>query len=357
MKPTRILFTIILIPHLLLSQSLVFEGNFGQKQYDLNNIEQIHFRNDDSLSRPSLSLHTAQGIRQFRIATIDSILFSESADLRIYQLSYIHSFPISGIESFTICPITIPDRHTDALSGAQFVTQILNDALYSREQKIKNQILAGNLPDFLRDMITLKSEFSDLNGTVHTVEYDVMPDYLAVGSGQDFCRLPMTPQTAQAIADSFGCILPTRKLVDDIWKHATVKLEPFPYPWSNESTKVSRFRDHSHVIDSARIATGGELGELIAGIKKDVVICNALKTNPGKVAIYGWHHRSGSPIQPLYIGHSDQYVDYSHGIRLINAIMRVDGVAKRAQDILRDPLLYKLLSDEAAPMSQPYYRY
>lgn len=357
MKPTRILFTIIIISHFLLSQSLVFEGEFGQKQYELQNIEQIHFRSDDSLSSPSLSLHTTRGIRQFRIARIDSILFSEPTTLKIYQPSEVCTIPVSDIIRFTIYPVSLPDRRTDALSGAQFITRIVNDALYSREQQIKTQILAGNFPDFLRNLITIKSEFYDLNGIAHTVEYDVMPDYLAIGSTEDFCRMPMTPQTAQAIADSFGCILPTRKLVDDIWKHATVKLDTLPYPWSEESTKVPRFRDHSSAIDSARIAAGGELGELIAGIKKDVVICNALKTNPGKVAIYGWHDLSGTPVQPLYTGHSDQYVDYSHGIRLINAVMRVDGVVMRAQDVLRDSVLYKLLSDEAAPMSQPYYRY
>ncbi|MGC9365246.1 MAG: hypothetical protein ACP5FZ_11855 [Fidelibacterota bacterium] len=357
MKPFQTLFTIIIISHLLLPQSLVFEGKFGQKQYELQNIEQIHFKSDDSLSRPSLSLYTNQGIRQFRIATIDSILFSEPLTLQIHQPSDVCTIPVSDIIRFTICPVSIPDRRTDALSGTQFITRIVNDALYSREQKIQAQILAGNFPDFLRNLITIKSEFYDLNGIAHTVEYDVMPDYLAIGSTEDFYRMPMTPQTAQAIADSFGCILPTRKLVDDIWKHATVRLDPFPYPWTEESTKVPRFRDHSSVIDSARIATGGELGELIAGIKKDVVICNALKTNPGKVAIYGWHYPSGNPIQPLYAGHSDQYVDYSHGIRLVNAVVRVDGVAMRAQNILRDSVLYKLLSDEAAPMSQPYYWY
>jgi len=29
----------------------------------------------------------------------------------------------------------------------------------------------------------------------------------------------------------------------------------------------------------------------------------------------------------------------------------------RAQDILRDPVMYKLLSDENSPMSQPCYKY
>ena len=96
---------------------------------------------------------------------------------------------------------------------------------------------------------------------------------------------------------------------------------------------------------------------MIAGIKKDVVICNAIKTKPGYVAIYGWHYLTGVRIQPLYTGHVDWYVDYSHGIRLVNTVVRVDGMAMNAYDILNDPILYKLLSDEEGIMSFPHYRY
>ena len=38
-----------------------------------------------------------------------------------------------------------------------------------------------------------------------------MPDYLAVGSDEDFLRMPMTPASAKVIADAFGCRLPTRE--------------------------------------------------------------------------------------------------------------------------------------------------
>ena len=97
--------------------------------------------------------------------------------------------------------------------------------------------------------------------------------------------------------------------------------------------------------------------ELIAGIKKDVVICNTVKTKPGYVCIYGWHYTSGSAIQPLYSGHVDWYVDYSHGIRLVNEYVRVDGIVMSAHDILKDPVLYKLLSNESSAMRLTRYRY
>ena len=64
------------------------------------------------------------------------------------------------------------------------------------------------------------------------------------------------------------------------------------------------------------------------------------------MAIYGWHHPDGKPIQPLYVGHVDWYVDYSHGIRLISRRMMVDGRPMQVADVLRDKELSPLLSNE-----------
>ena len=42
----------------------------------------------------------------------------------------------------------------------------------------------------------------------------------------------------------------------------------------------------------------------------------------------------------------DWYVDYSHGIRLVKQQMIVDGVPMSVADVLADPNLCVLLSDE-----------
>jgi hypothetical protein len=44
------------------------------------------------------------------------------------------------------------------------------------------------------------------------------------------------------------------------------------------------------------------------------------------VASYGWHKLDGKPIQPVYAGHVNWYVDYSHGIRLIAKQVKMDGI-------------------------------
>jgi hypothetical protein len=211
-----------------------------------------------------------------------------------------------------------------------------------REDAIVRELARGNLPEFLRRFKPIRVQSVGIDGVRRTIEYEVMPDYLAVGSDQDFVRVPMTPMSAQRIAGAFGCSLPTRKMVDDIYHRAEVKLEPPPLTEKREA--VETFVQHNRIIEQQR--EGHPPGALVAGIKKDVVITNRLKEKPHRVAIYGWHKPDGAPIQPLTIVHKDTYVDYSHGIRLVKSAMLVDGRVMYIEDVLHDPHLCSLISDE-----------
>ena len=99
---------------------------------------------------------------------------------------------------------------------------------------------------------------------------------------------------------------------------------------------------------------GKQLGAIVAGVKKDVVITNRLGEKPNRVAIYGWHKLDGQPIQPLTIVHVNWYVDYSHGIRLLKRTVMVDGKPRDVRAILHSAELCGLLSDEG-PIQFPAY--
>ena len=101
--------------------------------------------------------------------------------------------------------------------------------------------------------------------------------------------------TAQRIADSLNCFLPTRKMVDDIYRDAAVKLEPVPLFAFRDSAVI--FWHHHLIIEGQKKNRKG----LIAGIKKDVVLSEKVTrdTKSNRVAIYGWHKLDGKPIQPL----------------------------------------------------------
>lgn len=212
--------------------------------------------------------------------------------------------------------------------------------------------MRGNVPDFLRQFKTIPLTFTDAQGQVHRGEVRVLPDYLAIGSNQDFVRIPMTPLAAQRLANMLGCSLPTRKLVDAIFQQADVRVPPSPMPAGPQMTSSEYALRHQHQID--RQMAGAAPGRLMAGHKKDVVLSTRLEQHPGRVAIYGWHRPNGKPIQGLSTVHEASYADYSHGIRLVAGTMRVDGVERPVAEVLRDPTLAGLLSDEGVVRNPRY---
>jgi hypothetical protein len=240
----------------------------------------------------------------------------------------------------------LPKRPPDAVTGSAFIEQISSLDLAAREIEIKKEALKGNVPEFWRHFVPIR-----VNRHGRTAEYFVAPDYFCIGSDEDYFLTPMRPETAQAIADAFGCMLPTPKMVDDIYAAAVVKLKPSPIPASTNMTKVSVFGEHNKTVETQR---SGKTTDLVAGHKKDVVITSRLVDAPGKVAIYGWHRVDGSPIQPLYLGHTATWVDYSHGIRFVLRDMTVDGEPTTVDAVLADTKLSALLSDEG-PIVRPRY--
>jgi hypothetical protein len=103
---------------------------------------------------------------------------------------------------------------------------------------------------------------------------------------------------------------------------------------------------HNRKVETQARTLGVRPGTLISGHKKDVVLTKRLAANPGKIAIYGWQGPSGAPIQPLSTVHGACYADYSHGIRLVSQTALVNGRPMSIYDVLSDPVLSNVLSDE-----------
>jgi hypothetical protein len=174
--------------------------------------------------------------------------------------------------------VTIPPRPTDALAGREFMLGVAKLSPAERDAAIRDELLSGNIPGFLRQFVTIHASASIGDDVEVTATYEVSADYLAVGSDDDFVRVPMTPMTAQVVADAFGCTLPTRKMVNDIYDQSAVKLAPLPL--TEDRTSVTTFLQHNGLIEWQRQRTSAALGHLVAGIKKDVVVTNRLKKSP-----------------------------------------------------------------------------
>jgi hypothetical protein len=184
----------------------------------------------------------------------------------------------------------------------------------------------------------------------------VSPDYVCVGTDEDYWLAPLTPRVAQRIADELGCMLPTRKMVNAIWRAAPLKLEPATILPSKAMTTAPVFTQHNTTVREQRGAAlaAHPAGTLVAGHKKDVVITPRLATAPGKLAIYGWHRPNGTAIQPLHLGHAQTWADYSHGVRLVKRAMTVGGVATTVVAVLADKERCALLSDEGSVVPARY---
>lgn len=252
--------------------------------------------------------------------------------------------------------LSLPDRLATAPAGREFVQHIASLPTAEREALIQKEILAGNVPQFLRQLQPVNVT-NLMDGKARSATFFVTPDYLAVGTDEDYFLTPLTPGTAQLIADRLDCVLPTRMMVDAIYAAARVKLVPSPIPPSAAMTTVPVFAQHNDMVRAQRNSTQVQppAGTLVAGHKKDVVITPRLATNANQVAIYGWHQTNGQPIQPLYLGHTAAWVDYSHGIRLVSQRMMVDGHTTTVARVLADAQLAGLLSDEGPNTNATYH--
>ncbi len=248
-----------------------------------------------------------------------------------------------GTRLFTYQSSRTETKTGSKITGEQFYQQAMTMQWKQRDSFAFAAVMTGNIPSFLRRAEAIHvSAMDSVTGKTNTATYFVMPDYLSIGSDENWARIPLTPLTAQRIADSFQCFLPTRKMVNDIHAAAKVKLAPMPmYIYRDSSITMWQ---HHLMIEGQRKGQKG----LIGGIKKDVVISDLLtrSAKQHRVAIYGWHQLNGKPIQPLYTGHVDWYADYSHGIRMIARRIKVNGQWMDYIDIMKHPVYRKLLSDE-----------
>ncbi len=254
--------------------------------------------------------------------------------------------------------LRLKPRKANALEGTAFANRISDStlSLMAREKIIFKEIRSGNVPNFLRKLQKIESR-ATINNQDYELVFFVLPDYVAIGSNDDYFYMPMTPILAQKVANLLHCSLPTRKMSDLIYQHASIKLAPQPIPPSKAMTTIPVFMAHNELVKQQLRPYLNEHanGALTAGDKKDIVTSNKIygETSP-RVVIYGWHQPNGKAIQPLYNKHTNTWADYSHGVRLVQNTVWLNGKKTKLAKILADPLLSQLLSDEGI-IEKPYY--
>lgn len=284
-------------------------------------------------------------------------------------------------EAFDVTvPVLVPPaRAADAPTGSAFIASLGDRKGVERENRIFDQIRAGNMPPSLLNFSTVRTSANDRAGQRHEIEFYVTPDVLAIGTESDHVRIPTDPVTAQRIADRFDCLLPTARMVEQLYQAAPTKLAFIPgnyagTPRAHLQDASSSYQWHSQQIDR-QLRRPPTI--LTAGHKKEIVISNgymrasrnkttgAMGPARAKLAFYGAYTAGGVPIQAPRNGttvmrgypsfaHEPVFVDYSHGVRLVWPTMKVDGAERRVADVLRDQNLSVLIAAEG-PIAEPRY--
>ncbi len=279
--------------------------------------------------------------------------------LMVLSIQAICAQPESSFStSDTLYYLNIPERSENAADGSEFVTQVAGLNIVDREIAVVSEILSGNVPSFSRKLRPIQ-----ISKTVHAQHYELIYfaacDYMAIGSDQDYLYIPMTPSTAQYLADVLDCSLLTKRIVDQIYENSEIKLSPQPIPPSDQMTTIQVFSQHTDSIEQqfSQLGVDRSANNSIGGHKKDIIISNKIYSpdrDYERVVIYGWHIDENNPIQPVYNGHSAMYADYSHGVRFVSKLAFINGDSIYVDDVLKDSDLSLLLSSEGV-ISKPYY--
>ncbi len=238
----------------------------------------------------------------------------------------------------------IPPRQT------QGIPSFSNNMGTGRDNQIAQAVRSGNIPDFLRNLRPVTVNANSCMGSSSAITFCVMPDYLSVGDNQNYIHTPVGIDAATQMAGEMGFFLPTTRMVDAIYSQGQARVAPSTRTPNASMTTTSVFTEHSR---SVQRQFDGRENLLRVGHKKDVVMTN----RTGGVPIYGWHRPGGSAIQSLYLGHQNDYSDYSHGIRMVSQQAFVNGQRYALADLLRDPQCSQALSSEGSISAQTLARY
>ena len=201
----------------------------------------------------------------------------------------------ANIGNNTMNNSTVPTLET----GSQIMSRTSGMSQSAREQEFIRLVNAGNVPSWTFTTVQIRSNLA------------VTPDFIAVGTDEDYIWIPLTPSGAVQILGPRRMRLPMRSEADAIYAHAVAIGNNIPFQsftpahgqtrWGNTAMTASR--------DKILRALNGRRG-IIDGHKKYV-----LGERNGKVLIYGGHYADGSQVQPYSDIHDASYLDYSHGIR------------------------------------------
>lgn len=171
---------------------------------------------------------------------------------------------------------------------------------------------------------------------------------------EGMCAVNLRHPTAELVAARLGCHLPTTRIADLAWLEAgrtSGQITPQNQVPDAKMAYTHRMIAHYLAVHS-QIHRIEPRPQIARPMGKDWATSKLLSRD--RAVNFGWHSIAGtfaSPgglavLQPLADAHTVDQVDYSQVVTLVSSDMLVNGYVRKLDEILRDPVLSILVSDE-----------
>lgn len=212
------------------------------------------------------------------------------------------------------------------MKGPQVIASLPPGPTEDREQAILRLVKDGNI---VVQWVPITVDHGGVRATFFVTSEPIMFGE----TWEDAVYLPVKPRTMQTIADWFGASLLTPKLVDEIWRSAEIRVDPFiATPAGAGMTSTSRSAEYTALTKAktraARAASKSD-APLTANIGKYWTSSTFTASNPSKAENYGFFASgqtrgtvSNLPgvnvVQTVGHAHNLEHTDYSQLIMLVS---------------------------------------
>lgn len=238
-------------------------------------------------------------------------------------------------------------------TATELLADVPPDIGEEREDHLLQLFTEGQFPVWLRMWQEVNVEDRDGNqGTFY-----VMPDFLCFGTDDDYCYAPMGGMNAERVLSLFDAVLPTPKMVADIYNESTSQIAvTWGPPYDGSMMRTERWPIQTQRIREAMKETGARPGDLVEGHMKNVTVSEKMVANKGvDLSFWGWFDEDGKPIQGDSLAHGAGYCDYAHGVRGVLRTVAVNNALMTLAEALEQPEFCALFTRNG-PFSPSSYR-
>jgi hypothetical protein len=258
------------------------------------------------------------------------------------------------------------------MKGSEFLKLVWDMSDPKRDALALSTMLAGNTPEFMEHLQTCRTS-AVIDGGDYELTYLTPPDYLSIGTNEDFVRWPLIQPSLQSFCDARMLVsasdptdrtskfyIPSKKIVKNTWQSTSFKIDPQALSRPCEKTEknplgichpglaTSVIAKENERVNEALAKAGVIFGANYSAFTRTKKAYITRPNLDGKnMAFGGWFWPNGSQIQPWdWSFHEAGYEDYSHGCDLVYWQVSVNGVPFSFDEVCLHPKLHVLVSDD-----------